>query len=61
MKNGPRESKRGRKRIAERWVILALAIIARIEVQLLFTFSDRLLGEKEFLDMLNKKKEKLII
>jgi len=27
----PRESKRGRKRIAERWVVLALAIIARIE------------------------------
>ncbi|UJG42726.1 MAG: hypothetical protein K9W46_10080 [Candidatus Heimdallarchaeum endolithica] len=27
----PRESKRGRKRIAERWVILAIAIIARIE------------------------------
>ncbi|MHA1401206.1 MAG: hypothetical protein ACTSQE_12725 [Candidatus Heimdallarchaeaceae archaeon] len=31
MKEEPRESKRGRKRIAERWVILALAIIARIE------------------------------
>jgi len=26
-----RESKRGRKRIAERWVILCIAIIARIE------------------------------
>ncbi|UJG44156.1 MAG: transposase [Candidatus Heimdallarchaeum endolithica] len=31
VKEEPRESKRGRKRIAERWVILALAIIARIE------------------------------
>jgi len=31
VKEEPRESKRGRKRIGERWVILAIAIIARIE------------------------------
>jgi len=31
VKEEPRECKRGRKRIAERWVILAIAIIARIE------------------------------
>ncbi|MHA1205308.1 MAG: transposase [Candidatus Heimdallarchaeaceae archaeon] len=31
MDEKPRESKKGRKRITERWVILALAIIARIE------------------------------
>jgi len=31
LKEEPRERKRGRKRIEERWVILALAIIAKIE------------------------------
>jgi len=31
VKEEPRESKRGRKRIGERWVILAIAIITRIE------------------------------
>ncbi|UJG43107.1 MAG: hypothetical protein K9W46_12125 [Candidatus Heimdallarchaeum endolithica] len=31
VKEETRESKRGRKRIVERWVILAIAIIARIE------------------------------
>jgi len=31
MKEEPRERKRGRKRITERWVILAIVIIARIE------------------------------
>ena len=31
VKEPPRTSNRGRKRIAERWVIVTLAVIARIE------------------------------
>ena len=41
VKEPPRTSKRGRKRIAERWVIVALVVIARIE-----GIAWRKLGEK---------------
>ena len=41
VKESPRTSKRGRKRIAERWVIVALVVIVRIE-----GITWRKLGEK---------------